>query len=266
MNSVTNTMRHDAFSRGNSAQTGPIRAYLLLYNCLQCVLWLHTLYLIATEVPQFMPVLNKSSGGLKKSMASLYIGISPSALLAQKLSWLEVLHAATGLVGGGIVPAFVQALGRSAVLLILLENSTTARSSAAAITLVVTAAVGDVVRYQFYATSLLNICPRWLLKLRYSVFLVCYPVGIVSEWLLYFISLDEIDARGVGKIQMPNSLNFAFDYAVWNRVVLILYFYFGPSMYLYMLKQRRNKLHQRAIDFESVSSSENGHRPASVGS
>lgn len=44
-------------------------------------------------------------------------------------------------------------------------------------------------------------------------------------------------------IAMPNRWNFAFDYGVWNRGVLVVYAYFGPSMFKYMVKQRRRKVH-----------------------
>lgn len=221
------------------------RTYLLCYNLVQCGLWIHTLYLLAKHILSHLGLLTTDH---HSAVASLYSLISPSALLSQRLSWLEVLHAAVGLVGGGVGAAFIQALGRSAVLLVLVEVCATARASLAAPLLIAAAAPSDLARYAFYVAGLLQSCPQWLLVLRYSVFLFAYPVGICCEWLLYFVSLDEVDARGVGRVVLPNAWNFAFDYGVWNRGVLVSYVYFGPSMFLYMWQQRRKKLAVAMVD------------------
>jgi very-long-chain (3R)-3-hydroxyacyl-CoA dehydratase len=217
------------------------KAYLLSYNLLQCSLWTHTFYLLLKHVPPYMqlpPTVRWSPA----AVTALYTQISPSALIAQRLSWLEVGHATVGLAGGGIGAAFIQALGRSAVLLVLVEAAASARGCVAAPLLIVAAACSDLVRYTFYVAGLVGACPRWLMVLRYSMFLVAYPAGIACEWLLYFVSLAEVDAKGIGRVTMPNSWNFAFDYGVWNRGVLAVYAYFGPSLFLYMLRQRNKKV------------------------
>lgn len=54
-----------------------------------------------------------------------------------------------------------------------------------------------------------------------------------------------MDALGIGRVTMPNRWNFAFDYGVWNRGVLVVYPYFGVTMFLYMVKQRRRKVEGR---------------------
>lgn len=69
-----------------------------------------------------------------------------------------------------------------------------------------------------------------------------YPVGIASEWFIYYNTLPYIDEHGLYAVTMPNTWNFAFDFGVWNRIVLCFYAYFGPFMFLQMLKQRRVKL------------------------
>jgi very-long-chain (3R)-3-hydroxyacyl-CoA dehydratase len=42
----------------------------------------------------------------------------------------------------------------------------------------------EIVRYAYYATSLLKSTPPVLTWLRYSMFLVLYPVGVASELAL----------------------------------------------------------------------------------
>lgn len=264
MIAIKNFSRRNAASEQRSSLDPLIRVYLLTYNIVQCSLWLHTLYLILTAVPGYWSTLIDESGLRSSTVALLYDHVSPSALRAQRLSWLEVLHAAAGIAGGGVAPAFVQALGRSAVLLVLVEKAYAARSSIAAVTLIASAAGGDIVRYLFYAASSFGECPRCLLIARYTFFLVCYPIGIASEWLLYYISLNEVDTREIARIRLPNAWNFAFDYGVWNRGVLIAYVYFGPTMFLYMYRQRQKKLSSLSSGTDWVAS-QNTERSCSMG-
>ena len=42
-------------------------------------------------------------------------------------------------------------------------------------------AITEIVRYSFYALTLINAVPYALKYLRYSLFLVLYPTGISSE-------------------------------------------------------------------------------------
>jgi very-long-chain (3R)-3-hydroxyacyl-CoA dehydratase len=217
-------------------------AYLLAYNLVQCSLWLNTARLLVLHVSAYVASTPAIDWLSPAGLSALYGAVSPWALNAQRLSWLEVAHAAVGLAGGRVGTAFVQALGRSAVLLVLVEAASSARGSVPAVVLIAAATASDLVRYLFYATKLVGVCPRWLLVARYSVFLLFYPVGIACEWLLYFVALEEVDALQIGRIAMPNTYNFAFDYGLWNRAVLVAYAYFGPSMFLYMLGQRRKQL------------------------
>jgi very-long-chain (3R)-3-hydroxyacyl-CoA dehydratase len=214
------------------------KIYLLTYNTVQAVLWVHTAYLLAVHVSTHL----SAPPSTRPNLGFLFTAVSSSALVAQRLSWLEVLHAAVGLAGGGVGAAFVQALGRSAVLLVLVQRVEAARTSVFALTLIAAATGSEMLRYVFYAASLIGICPHWLLVARYSAFLILYPVGISCEWMLYYLGLDEVDARQIYKLSMPNTYNFAFDYGIWNRGVLFSYAYFAPSMFLYMLRQRRKKL------------------------
>lgn len=175
--------------------------YLLAYNLAQSILWLHTLALLIRHVPAHLR-LPATSILSPSSIALLYTHVSPSALLAQRLSWLEVVHAAAGLAGGGVGAAFVQALGRSTVLLVLVEKAATARGSVCAPLLIAAAAGSDLVRYVFYVAGLLEVCPRWLMVVRYSTFLLAYPVSYCIRfqlpplcWLLLYLCFRPPQSR-----------------------------------------------------------------------
>lgn len=48
--------------------------------------------------------------------------------------------------------------------------------------------VTEVIRYSFFATAILGMCPGVLLWLRYNTFFILYPVGIFSEVSLIWLT------------------------------------------------------------------------------
>lgn len=204
--------------------------YLLMYNTTQLFLWCRC----ATAI-----VLSVAFKGWQT--CSAYAGSKEWAQYGQALSVLEVLHAIIGLAGGGASAAFIQVLGRSAVLFGILPFTVTAPCTVST-TLLAVWAVGDIVRYAFYISGLIRRTSKVLLWARYSLFIVLYPVGFAAEWIIYYLTLAEIDEKALHAVRLPNTWNFAFDLGAWNRGVLVSYMYFAPSMYFYMLRQRKRKL------------------------
>lgn len=206
----------------------PKSVYLVLYNSIQVSLWSAVLvYLIAAFKNDF-PFLHNAT-------ALEY------ATRAQTFAWLEVIHAAVGF-GGGISTAFVQCLGRFVVLAFVINAVPPIQHTILTSLLLLSWSVADVIRYSFYISSFVGGPGKVVLWLRYSMFLILYPLGITSEWLVYYHTLDFIDSTSLYRIELPNSWNFAFDFGTWNRFVLTLYFYFGPYMFLHMVRQRKRKL------------------------
>ena len=69
-----------------------------------------------------------------------------------------------------------------------------------------------------------------------------YPLGVASELVLVYSALPHIAAAGLFALRMPNPLNFAFDYAVFMRLVMAAYLPGFPALYGHMLAQRRKVL------------------------
>lgn len=113
--------------------------------------------------------------------------------------------------------------------------------------LVMAWSVGDIVRYALYIATISQRVPKLLLWMRYSLFMVLYPLGIVAEWLMYYRTLPFVEEHRLYAISVPNKYNFAFDFGIWNRIVLVLYLYFGPFMFWHMLHQRRKRLHSGVL-------------------
>lgn len=213
------------------------RTYLFGYNAVQFCLWARVLFTIGWYA---IGTLLKA-----KELFTLESGFRsyiPYAHQGQTLAWLEVLHAVTGLAGGGVSAAFVQCLGRYVVLVYVVEPIRVMHSAWVTVLMIFAWALADVIRYAFYMRA--GVGDQWpaLLWLRYSLFIVLYPVGIVTEWLVYYFTLGHVDETGMYAVRMPNAWNFAFDFGIWNRCVLVMYLYFGPFMLMYMVQQRKKKL------------------------
>ena len=103
--------------------------------------------------------------------------------------------------------------------------------------------VTEVVRYSYFVMKL--IWPKadgrgaeLLTRLRYSTFIVLYPLGVASELVLVYRAFDAIKALRPYCIDLPNAFNFAFDYPTAAKLTAASYVIFFPKLYGHMFKQR----------------------------
>ena len=100
----------------------------------------------------------------------------------------------------------------------------------------------EVVRYSYYATNLVNVNVQVLTWLRYTLFIVLYPMGATGELWCYFDSLSYLKNSKVMRLEMPNDFNLTFCPYVATMMLMIAYAPGFPPMYLHMLAQRRKVL------------------------
>lgn len=82
----------------------------------------------------------------------------------------------------------------------------------------------EVPRYLFYLVKLVNMpMPKWLLFLRYNLFLVLYPTGITGEILTIYHSLPFIKQTHLFSWELPNAWNFVFNFYQVSLFYLLLY-------------------------------------------
>lgn len=72
--------------------------------------------------------------------------------------------------------------------------------------------VTEIIRYSFYAFKQVGDAPAALTWLRYTTFIVLYPLGVSSELALIWLALPAIRERGIGHLPMPNRVNMSFSY------------------------------------------------------
>eukprot|EP00793_Prasinoderma_coloniale_P001126 PRCOL_00006117-RA len=165
----------------------------------------------------------------------------------QTAAIMEVLHCMVGIVRSGVVTTAVQVASRLGILWGVLYTTPEVQGNPAIVSLLAAWALTEPIRYSFYTFQLLKLpVPAPLLWIRYSLFIIAYPVGITSEVVLAVSALPHIRAAvaatGMLSVSLPNAWNFGFDF-YWAAVVAtMLYVPGAPFLYTHMLKQRKSKL------------------------
>nr|XP_025884060.1 very-long-chain (3R)-3-hydroxyacyl-CoA dehydratase 2 isoform X2 [Solanum lycopersicum] len=97
--------------------------------------------------------------------------------------------------------------------------------------------LSEVIRYSHYALSCIGSPPYLITYLRYTAFILLYPVGVGPGeiWLMYQ-ALAFIKTRNLYADTLP------FSYYNFVKVLLLLYPLLWFKLYLHLFKQRRSKL------------------------
>ncbi|PWY72866.1 PTPLA-domain-containing protein [Aspergillus eucalypticola CBS 122712] len=189
--------------------------YLATYNTINALLWLYIFSSIILSPFQ--------------SPQTIYVTLEPWTRWTQTIAILEILHAALGLTRSPIFTTFTQIFARSVqVWAINYAYPETTSSSLAYKYMLPAWSFADAIRYSYFAVLSAGAPVPGLLRwLRYSLFLILYPIGIGSEWWLMFRAL-----------RVTNSIPVQALYVFF----LFLYGPGSPMMYSYMVKQRRKTL------------------------
>uniref|UniRef100_A0A0D3EJM8 Very-long-chain (3R)-3-hydroxyacyl-CoA dehydratase n=1 Tax=Oryza barthii TaxID=65489 RepID=A0A0D3EJM8_9ORYZ len=101
----------------------------------------------------------------------------------------------------------------------------------------------EVTRYSFYGMKeSFGFTPSWLLWLRYSTFIVCFPVGMVSEVGLVYIVVPFMKASEKYCLRMPNKWNFSIKYFYASVFFMVLYAPVYLHLFHYLIVQRKKAL------------------------
>jgi very-long-chain (3R)-3-hydroxyacyl-CoA dehydratase len=105
--------------------------------------------------------------------------------------------------------------------------------------------ISDFIRYLFYFCKLINYQPRIIKWLRYNLFLILYPIGMVSDLMLIYTAFRSQIRIQSQKVEenitepiIPISKPKLYSMGVF---LLFNIFYGYPSIYKYMLDQRMKK-------------------------
>ncbi|CAM9488939.1 unnamed protein product [Ectocarpus sp. 12 AP-2014] len=202
-------------------------AYLLLYNGACAVGWNLTLYKIGGAILE--------GGDVRDAVQATHDYVAA----LQLVSTLELVHAFVGLVKSNPMNVFMQVLGRDLALFSVVTAFPPVRDSPWVLLMFTAWATSEVIRYPFYALNIAGMCPPVLQWLRYSSFVLLYPLGFAGELGTWIVGLPHIKAVGLpGVPGLPEGSSIYVLYAY-----IVFAFAIGaPKLYMHMLRQRKKQL------------------------
>lgn len=209
-------------------ETGKL--YLAAYNFFQCLGWSYILFCTL----HFL--------FYKHTFKGLWPVVATPTKFFQTLALLEVVHCVMGLVSSSAFLTLIQILSRLMVVWGILVPVPESQDQMGIVMLLVAWCLAEITRYAFYGTSLYNSCPYLLVWCRYSFFLVLYPTGVSGEIVTMLAALPYIRKRNLFSYQLPNALNFSFDYYTVVILIIASYAPFFPQLFGHLLKQRKRFL------------------------
>ncbi|XP_059431310.1 uncharacterized protein LOC132164772 [Corylus avellana] len=199
------------------------KRYLFAYNSLQALGWAFALSRIL------------SSFVFTKSIHGAYASAGELIWLLEAFQFLEVVHAAIGIVPSGVWTTFIQWEGRI-IFLLAVHQIDEVQELPTIFTTLVAWSLAEIIRYPHYALNCIGKCPSWMTYLRYSAFTVLYPIGIPGEMWLAYQALPFIKKKDLLFSGLP------FSYYSYHKLHLLCCPYPNLKLYQHMLKQRRSKL------------------------
>lgn len=198
------------------------KAYLLAYNGICCTGWAFCVY---------RTIAAAAAGSSPKD---LWAEVGTVCTVVQTLMLLEILHALIGLVPSPVVTVAMQVGSRIFVLWGHTYWVPEGQQHWSLFPMLFAWGVTEVVRYLFYFCNLLGHVPFPLFWLRYSLFMVLYPMGITGEMFQTFVGMG---AHWKGTFWYRMSV-----------VTVLVYVPGSPYMILNMWGNRKRSLKKRLAE------------------
>lgn len=152
-----------------------------------------------------------------------YAAVGPQTALVQSFALLEIAHVYLRWVRSPLQTTAIQVASRLILVWGIAEQYPAARESPFYATMVLSWALTEVVRYTFYASSLLQRTPPWLTWLRYTTFYVLYPTGAGSEAFDMFATLPPVPS----KLALVRAFQTAWGPTDYVRAVMFMVWWPG---------------------------------------
>ncbi|RYR70280.1 hypothetical protein Ahy_A03g016784 isoform B [Arachis hypogaea] len=253
---------------------GLSKLYLLSYNSLQAIGWAVSSFQILCNLLSTSSVAGAySSAGKLISHVTMQFRFSAMCCILgsytwshwwvllytrkskshslQPISFYQHLHCNaeiklcnfSGLVPSGALLPLMQWGGRTHFLLAIVSKLDEVQQLPSVFITFFAWSISEVIRYSHYAFSCIGNCPYWITYLRYTAFIVLYPLGVGPGeiWIMY-------QALPIVKKKNLYSETFSglpFSYYDFLKVVLIIYPFLWLKLYLHLFRQRRSKLFKR---------------------
>ena len=175
----------------------------------------------------------------------------------QILILLDLFHAPFGLWGPSDIPLLKRLyckVGRRTEFYITILLAPELHSYKIFNLVFVTWVMTDVCRYPFYALSCIGVKPRFIVWMRYSIFIIQYPLVVITETCTNIIALQFLFQKGFFKYDIQyGSFEYSFaliNYGYYILRATILNLRKFKSHYNVLLVNRKKKLYPQTIKKE----------------
>ncbi|CAG2109936.1 unnamed protein product [Medioppia subpectinata] len=211
------------------------KLYLFCYNLIQFFGWSYGLVVVVSGV------------AAKGNFTGVYEWVRTSVSIFQTLQLIEVVHCLIRLVPSNAFQTLIQVLSRLIVVWGVLLPVVEARHSLGVPMLLIAWSIAEMTRYLYYALNIYDVVPYALTWLRYTLFIVLYPIGVSGELLTIVSAIPYIRDRNLFAISLPNFANISFYYHYLLAIVILSYIPFFPQLYFYMIAQRKKILGNTSV-------------------
>ncbi|KAK0646202.1 tyrosine phosphatase-like protein [Cercophora newfieldiana] len=203
--------------RGGDTGFGLRKAYLVFYNSASAIAW-------ATVLTR---VVSAYAGG---GAPAVPVAVDEFARNTQSFAVMEILHALTGTVPAPFFTTLIQVFSRILLMWGISFPFPALNVNPFYSSMLVAWSITEIIRYSFFVFKQFDMVPGFLNWLRYSAFLILYPIGISSEVAMIVSAL-----RGPAL-----TLHEYYPYALIS--ILLGYVPGSVILYSHMLRQRKKNL------------------------
>lgn len=194
-----------------------------MYNLYQFIAYFYVFIVLIIE-------LNRD--GLVEASKFTYKTVGAPMKCSQFLQYMECLHALVGYTKGSALFPFLQVTGRNLVLFAVINSEPRIQDKPIILCLFLVWSAVELIRYPYYIMALMKTEISWLTWLRYSVWVILYPLGFMCEGLILLISLSYFEESKRYTIGMPNKWNFTFNMVIFLKIYMT--FVLLPGLYVVM--------------------------------
>ena len=220
------------------------KLYIILYNAVMLGGWA---FVYGKGLLRYGRTLASGEAASKLSGELLWEEYGEWLFLFQMLMLLDVVNSLLRIVRSPVVTTVMQIASRILVIAIL-KLFPQARTTLVGMSLLLFAwCPTECIRYSFYLIKELRAgapkkgekkpandkgVPNWLLWIRYSSFILLYPMGITGELFVLYTSLEEVKSHPTLSL---------VQWIIYGA--FLIYPYGAFVLFTYMLKQRRKTLY-----------------------
>lgn len=219
------------------------KVYLMIYNIVQFIGYFYIVLVMGLQYakrgPSFIP--------------DTYAYVGNAMKFFQLLQFMEVLNSLFGYTKNSMLVPLMQTSGRAFILFAMIEAEERMQTKPVVFYLFLVWSLIEVVRYPYYFLNLaldnrgkMSFYFRWLLWLRYSIWIPLYPLGVLCEGLVVIRNIVYFEETGRFSLDMPNKWNFTWDMVLFLKIYLLLLVLPGIFfMMRHMSKERAKRLNPK---------------------